>query len=352
MPFFFTKMLFDGIARFFERVRDLLLPSLDDPGSDERAAGREKLPRERRERQYNVCNDVRKHNIKPRAERGAHPLVREDVPGIHTEPVGADAVERGIVHRHVRRFGIDVAADGLAAAEYKRADGENAAAAAEIQHALAAPGKRFDRLETHARRGVAAGAEDEARIEPQRHAPVGGLLLPRGDDDELFPDGQGLIILLPVVFPVLVGDDARFDAVARRANRGEYALALRVAREPELHARHAGEALLERFVHIVPAGAVILQKIVKIPFVFYAHSADAELGERAAELLRIVPAGNGAFQPLHGSVSFIFFMDSLSAESVTLIFSRVKEIFRVLPLQFERTFVKIEYYLISFLFCK
>ena len=46
MPFFFAKMLFDGIARLFERVLDLVLPSLDDAGGDERAAGREKFTRE------------------------------------------------------------------------------------------------------------------------------------------------------------------------------------------------------------------------------------------------------------------------------------------------------------------
>ena len=182
-------MLFDGIARLFERVLDLVLPSLDDAGGDERTAGREKFTRERRERQDNIRNNVREHNVKIRPKRGAHPPVRENVPGVHAEAVRADAVERGVVHRHVRRFRVNVAADGLTAAEHERADGENAAAAAEIEHALVRRGERFNGLQTHARRGVAAGAEDEARIEPQRHAPVRGLFLPRGDDDELFPDG-------------------------------------------------------------------------------------------------------------------------------------------------------------------
>ena len=71
MPFFFAKVLFDGIARLFERVLDLVLPSLDDAGGDERAAGREKFTRERRERQDNIRNDVREHNVKIRPERGA-----------------------------------------------------------------------------------------------------------------------------------------------------------------------------------------------------------------------------------------------------------------------------------------
>ena len=196
---------------------------------------------------------------------------------------------------------------------------------------------------------MAAGAEDEARIEPQRHAPVRGLFLPRGDDDELFPDGQGLIILLPVVFPVLVGNDARLDAVARRAHRSEHFLALGIAREPELHARHAGKALLERFVHIVPAGAVVFQKIVKIPFVFNAHPADAELGERVAELLRIVPAGNGAFQPLHSVVSFLLYGLHIYRKC-NFDFPPCQGKIRPAPLQFGRTFVRIKCYKMSFLF--
>lgn len=52
---------------------------------------------------------------------------------------------------------------------------------------------------------MGAGAEDHARV--QHHGdPVLGILRgkPLGDDQQLFADGDGLIILLPALLPVLL----------------------------------------------------------------------------------------------------------------------------------------------------
>ena len=81
-------------------------------------------------------------------------------------------------------------------------DGEDAAAAAQIQYPLTAVDGFLQRRQTQPGGGVAAGAEGEPRIQDQGDAALRIGLLPLRHHNEALPDLHGLIKLLPVVFPV------------------------------------------------------------------------------------------------------------------------------------------------------
>lgn len=97
----------------------------------------------------------------------------------------------------------------------------------------------FERGETHARGRVAAGAEDQAGIEPQRLTPVGGYLFPFRYDDQLFADLDGLIIFAPVVLPVAVLDKRCLHRAVCAAYFRKDGLAVGVVAEVALYAADA-----------------------------------------------------------------------------------------------------------------
>ena len=159
----------------------------------------------RRERDDDVGDDVRQHHVVAAAELFGHLRVRDHVAGHGGEAVGIEAVHRGVLARDVLRLGVDVHAHGGSCAELQRGDGQNAAAAAEIEHPLAARDAVLQRAHTHLRGRVRARAEDHAgvkanfcpalrvfRVQPLRH------------NEQTLADGQRLVILLPAIFPVLV----------------------------------------------------------------------------------------------------------------------------------------------------
>ena len=129
-----------------------------------------------------------------------------------------------------------------------------------------------------------------------------------------FADGQRLVILLPVVFPVLVLDIGQLHVqraeVGRgvlRAQRGELVLqmadGLRHGRallqiQPDL--REPLHLLLEPFVHIVPVLAVFLEKFVELILIVHDKAVKAEHGQPVAHKVDRPRRGlDGHFNPLH-----------------------------------------------------
>ena len=261
----------------------------------------------RGQRDDDVGHDVCQHEIIPRAEMPAQSGVGEDVARADGEPVVIKAVERGVARRDLGRLGVDVAPGDVCAAEQQRPDAENAAAAAEVERGLARTGVLLERGEAHARCGVAARAEDEPRIEPQRDAPVRRRIEPFGHDDELFADFDRLIVLPPVILPVAVAHGrGRQLAAEAGADGRKLRAAVVIVREVELDARHAAKLRLERVVHIVPVLMVLLQKLLKIRLVLHDHAAGAQLGQLRADVVDLIAAGgDGHFDPLHMQCSFV-----------------------------------------------
>ena len=291
----------DGEARARERGGHLVLAPVDDARAHERAARGEKRRGERGQRDDDVGHDVRQHDIISRAETAAQAGVGKNVARADGELVVIKPVERGVGCRDLRGFGVNVAAGDVCAAEQQRADAENAAAAAEVEHRPVRAGAVLERGEAHARRGVAARAEDEAGVEPQRQAAVRRRVEPLGHDDEPFACLDRLIVLPPVIFPVAVAHGRGRQLTADTgADGGQLRAAVVIVGKVKLDARHAAKLRLERVVHIVPVLMVLLQKLLKIRLVLHDHAARAQLGQLRADVVDLVAAGgDGHFDPLH-----------------------------------------------------
>ncbi len=120
MPFLLAEMRFDRKAVFAQRVRDLVLPPLDDAGGEKDPARLQIRAHDGGQRDDDVGDDVRRHDVVARAEACAHARVGEYVARIDPEAVRADAVQGGVRLRDLGRFRVDVAADGALAAEQER----------------------------------------------------------------------------------------------------------------------------------------------------------------------------------------------------------------------------------------
>ena len=297
----------DGEARARERGGHFVLASVDDARAHERAARGEKRRGQRSQRDDDVGHDVRQHDIIPRAEPAAQARVGENVARADGELVLVKPIERGVGRRDLGGLGVNVAAGDVRAAEQQRADAEDAAAAAEVEHRPARAGAVLERGETHARRGVAAGAEDEARVEPQRQAAVRRRVEPLGHDDEPFADFDRLIILPPVVLPVAVAHGRGRQLAADAGTDGcQLRAAAVIVGKVELDARQAAKLRLECVVHVVPVLMVLLQKLLKIRLILHDHAARAQLGQLRADVVDLVAAGgDGHFDPLHKRCSFV-----------------------------------------------
>ena len=200
-------------------------------------------------------------------------------------------------------------------AEQDGGDGQNPAAAAEIEHLFAALNGAFELAHAHLRGRMRAGAEDHAGVEQNLDAVLRVLRVqPLRHDQQLFADGQRLVILLPVVFPVLVLDIGQLHVqraeVGRgvlRAQRGKLVLqmadGLRHGRallqiQPDL--REPLHLLLEPFVHIVPVLAVFLEKFVELILIVHDKAVKAEHGQPVAHKVDRPRRGlDGHFNPLH-----------------------------------------------------
>ena len=202
-------------------------------------------------------------------------------------------------------------------AEQDGSDGQNAAAAAEIEHALAALNSPFQLAHTHLRGRVRAGAEDHAGVEQDLDAVFRVFRVqPLRNDQQPFADGQRLIVPLPVVFPVLVLDvcqlhveRAEVHGRVLRAQRGQLAFqtfdrfrhgSVLLQIQPDL--RKSLHLLFQILVYIVPVLAVLLQKFMKLLLIVDDEAVKAQHGQPVADKVNGRRSRfDGQFDPLHDS---------------------------------------------------
>ena len=162
----------------------------------------------------------------------------------------------------------------------------------------------FQRCQTHARGGVTAGAEDQARIQAQGQPPILGDRLPLRYHDQLLADLDGLVELAPVVLPVAVLHHGDGDLAVGGADGAQGLLSLRIVGQVALDAADAGKLLRQLVVHVVPILVVVLQKVLKIGLVFDHEAAYAHGGHFLAAAVDLLVRGvHGHFDVSHGFFS-------------------------------------------------
>ena len=192
---------------------------------------------------------------------GGQALVGDDVARHHGIPVLADAVEGGVFIGHIHRLGVDIHGHGVAGPQTQGGNGEDAAAAAQVQHGPAGEGVGLHPLQTQLGGGVGAGAEGEAGVQIQGAAALGhGLVpLPLGHHIQSVPDCQGLVIFLPAIGPVVVAQGG--DGVLKAQTVGvplQLGVSVGIVGDIELHPGDPPHPVQQLLVHIVPVLAVLL----------------------------------------------------------------------------------------------
>ena len=214
------------------------------------------------------------------AEAPAQRGVGKDVPGTGRETLRPDAVECRVGAHHVGGLRVDIAAQAALGTQHQRADAEDAAAAAQVEYPGILVYILFKFRQTHARGGVAAGSEDETRIQAQRRPAIPRDLLPFRHDHQLLPDGDGFVIFAPVVLPVAVLHKADLDLAVGGADLPQGVLPGLIVGQIAFDAADTGILLLQLPIHVIPVLVIILQKVLKIGLVFdhkTAHSHGAHL---------------------------------------------------------------------------
>ena len=115
-------------------------------------------------RDDHVRHDIRNDHVIVAAEFLLQALVAEHVARADGVVLASHAVERGIFVGDAHALIVNVAGEGVLRAEQQRRNGQDAAAAAEVEHLFPAVDMLFQRLQAKARRRVAAGAEGETGV--------------------------------------------------------------------------------------------------------------------------------------------------------------------------------------------
>ena len=163
---------------------------------------------------------------------------------------------------------------------------------------------------------MAAGAEGQAGVQHQLHPRGVGGLLPLRHHQQAAADLHGLVKLLPVVLPVLVGHVGHGQQQGRvlrvllfqrrhgHTHGGHGAVGILVPFQIE---RHAADALLLRqqiVIHIIPVLAVVLQKALKVRLVVDHHAGNALLLQHIRHRVQArVARVDLEFQPVHRMTS-------------------------------------------------
>ena len=125
---------------------------------------------------------------------------------------------------------------------------------------------------------MAAGTEDQARIQPQRDTPVVGSFLPFGDHNQLFTHFNGLVVLTPVVFPIAVFHKGSGELRISFANLPQHGKPGLVVGQVAFDAADAEKSVLQLLVDIVPILMITLKKFLEIILVFDDEAACAHGG--------------------------------------------------------------------------
>lgn len=183
----------------------------------------------------------------------------------------------------------------MAGPQAQGGDGQNAAAAAQVQHPVPGLHVGLHPLQAQLGGGVGPGAEGEAGVHQQPGGPVGdggGVPLPFGHDVEPFPDGQGAVVLLPAVGPVVLPEG---DGGVGQVNAGQVGLqlglAVGVVGDVELHPGDPLHLVQQGLVHIVPVLAVLLQEGPELLLFLHRQAGDAVGDEFGAEVVQVLCLG-------------------------------------------------------------
>ena len=187
--------------------------------------------------------------------------VGEHIPRPDGIALPPDPVEGGVLIGHIHRLGINVHRRGPLCPQHQGRDGQDAAAAAQVQHPVSLPGMGLHPLQTQLGGGVGPRPEGEPRVQIEGDPSLGDRLLPLplGDHIEAFSDGQRFIVLLPAVRPVVVhqgsGGVLTLQAPGVPLQLGP---AVRIVGDIELHPGDPPHPVQQLLVHIVPILAVLL----------------------------------------------------------------------------------------------
>ena len=281
---------------------------VDDAGAQEHPILRQQSGDLSGQGDDHVGHDVGQHQmIALTGQLGGQRPVGEDISRPDGIAVPADAVEGGILIGHIHRFGVDVHRGGGAGTQAQSSDGEDAAAAAQVQHGPAGEGVLLHPLQAELGGRVGAGAEGEAGVEVQGAAALWNGLIPHplGHYIEAPADLQRFIVLLPAVRPIVVRQGG--DGVLRvQATCVLLQLdpAGPVVGDVELHPGDAPHPVHQLLVHIVPVLPVLLQKLLELPLILDDQPGHARGGQLGGHLVQAVRGGvDGHFQPfdlVHG----------------------------------------------------
>ena len=287
-------------------------PALDDAGAQEGPALPQQSPHTGRQGDDDIRHDVGQDNVPAPADSLGHRLVRQDVPHQDLQPVRADAVEPGVFLGGGAALVVNVHRQGGLRPQAQGRDGQNSAAAAQVQHPLSAPDQALQGREAQAGGGVGPGAEGEARVQVQRHPVSGVRLLPLGNHQQALPDFHGLVILLPVVLPVGVlhvlqgheqGAQVRplpFQRLQAEADLPQLGKALFPGLQIEGDPGPARHLPLQVLVHVVPAVPVVLQEVPEVLLVLNHDVVHVRPGQEGLHLLQTGVVGvNVYLQPAH-----------------------------------------------------
>ena len=253
-----------------------MCPGIDDAGAQEDSVLRQQVGHLSRQGDDDVGNNVGQHQrVALLSNLSGQSGITEHVSGPNRVAVLANAVEGGVFISYIHRLGIDVHRQSMACAQHQGGNGQNAAAAAQVQNSVSGLGVGLHTLQTQLSRGVGTGAEGEPGIEIERHPAVGDriLLLPLGDNIQPLTDGERLVVLLPAVGPVVVAERShRVLAVQTMGVLGQLSTAVSVVGDVELDPGNSLHAVQQLLVHIVPVLPVLLQKLLELRLVLNDQS--------------------------------------------------------------------------------
>ena len=151
---------------------------------------------------------------------------------------------------------------------------------------------------------MSAGAENEAGVKAKDTAALClGSLFPFGNYQQLFAYLDGLIILLPVVFPILVADLTCSGNVAVGLQRGrqssQLSLAVLIVGKVELDDALAVHIAAEILVNVIPILTVFVHELFKIISVLYNESGNAHALKQIGERFGALAGLYANFQPFH-----------------------------------------------------
>ena len=280
-----------------------MCPGIDDAGAQEDSVLRQQVGYLSRQGDDDVGNNVGQHQrVALLSNLSGQSGITEYVSGPNRVAILANAVEGGVFIGHIHCLGVDVHRQGVAGSQYQGGDGQDAAAAAQIQHGVPGFGVGLNPLQTQLGGGVRAGTEGETGIEVEGHPAVGHgiVLFPLGHHIQPLPDGERLVVLLPAVGPVVVIERShRILTVQSMGVLGQLSTAVSVVGDVELDPGDSLHAVQQLLVHIVPVLPVLLQKLLELRLVLNDQSGHTGGGELSRHLVQPIGGGvDGDLQPL------------------------------------------------------